>query len=295
LKRFRWLAATAVAMVAGTGMLSGALGAAPQAGAAVLGPPHFYLALGGSDSVGFQPTAALPRGQRTDDGYADDLVRLEQARWSGLRLVQLGCPGETTMTMLYGGDRCFPSLSQLALAVSFLHQHPSTVLLTVDVGFNDIIHCIVQRVIDPVCVDVALGNIRAQLPRILTALRNAAPPGLRIVGVDHYDPYLAAYLGGPAGRSFAAQTVDVMTRVNAALRAVYTAAGIPMADAATVFDMVDAAPTTSSGGVSEPMNVARLCALTWVCVTGPLGHNRHPNDEGYRLIGEAISDLIARA
>jgi lysophospholipase L1-like esterase len=282
-------------MAVWTGALMGAPGTAAPAGAVVPGPPHFYLALGGSDSVGYQPTAALPRGQRTDDGYADYLVHLEQARWSDLRLVQLGCPGETTTTMLYGGDHCYSSLSQLALAVSFLRQHPSTVLLTVDVGFNDIIHCVVQRAIDPACVDVALANIHSQLPRILATLQSVAGPGLRIVGVDHYDPYLAAYLSGPAGRSFAAQTVDVMNRVNAALRAVYAAAGIPMADVANVFDMAAAAPATLAGGVNEPMNVARLCALTWACGTGPLGHNRHPNDEGYRLIGEAIGDLIARA
>jgi hypothetical protein len=224
LKRFRLLAGAVAAMVVWAGVSSGALAAAAPAGAVVPGPAHFYLALGGSDSVGFQPTAALPRGQRTDEGYADDLLNLEQARWSDLSLVQLGCPGETTMTMLNGGDRCYPSLSQLALAVSFLRQHPSTVLMTVDVGFNDMIHCVVHRVIDPACVDLALDNVRDQLPQILAALRNAGPPDMRIVGVGHYDPYLGAYRSGPIGRSFASQSVDVMARLNATLRAVYTAA-----------------------------------------------------------------------
>jgi lysophospholipase L1-like esterase len=288
----RWrLAGAVTAVVMCAGLLAGTAGVA---GAAIT-PPHYYLALGGSDSVGFQPTVAIPHGQRTDDGYADDVLNLERARWSDLNLVQLGCAGETTLTMLNGGDRCYPSLSQLALAVSFLKQHPSTVLVTVDVGFNDVVRCLVHRVIDPSCVDLALESVRDQLPQILAALKNAGGPDLRIIGVGHYDPYLVAYLSGPIGRSFAEQSLDLMTRLNDTLRSVYAGAGIPMADVATVFDMTAVTPTKLPNGVIVPMNVARTCTLTWECVGGPLGHNKHPNDEGYRLIGEEISDLIANA
>jgi len=274
-----------------TGLLAGAIGGSDPAGAAVPGP-HYYLALGGSDSVGYQPTVEIPHGQRTDDGYADDLLDTERDRWSDLRLVQLGCPGETTLTMLDGGDRCYPSLSQLALAVSFLHQHPLTVLLTIDVGFNDIVRCFAHHVIDASCVDLDLESLRDQLPQIVTALRDAGSPDLRIVGVGHYDPYLAAYLRGPLGRSFAEQSLDVMTRLNAALRSVYDAAGIPMADVAAAFDMYGNEPTTLASGAVVPSGVARSCDLTWECVAGPLGHNKHPNEVGYRIIGETISDLV---
>jgi lysophospholipase L1-like esterase len=289
-KRYRWLAGMVAAMAMCAGLSAVASG---TAGAAAIPGPHYYLALGGSDSVGFQPTVTIPHGQRTDDGYADDLLSLERARWSDLGLVQLGCPGESTLTMLTGGDRCYPSLSQLALAVSFLKQHPSTVLVTVDVGFNDVVRCIIHRVIDASCVDVALESVRDQLPQILAALRSAGGPELRIIGVGHYDPYLAAYLSGPIGRSFATQSLDVMTRLNETLRSVYAAAGIPMADVATAFDMSGVEPTKLPNGAVVPMNVARTCALTWECVTSPLGHNKHPNEEGYRLIGEAISDLVS--
>jgi lysophospholipase L1-like esterase len=285
MKRYRWLAGTVAAMAMCAGLSVGGAGAA-------LPGPHYYLALGGSDSVGYQPTVAIPHGQRTDEGYADDLLGAERARWSDLRLVQLGCPGETTLTMLYGGDRCYPSLSQLALAVSFLQQHPSTALVTVDVGFNDLVRCFVHRVIDASCVDLALEGVRDQLPRILAELRSAGGPSLRIIGVGHYDPYLVAYLSGPIGRSFAAQSLDVLTRLNETLRSVYSAAGIPMADVATAFDMTAAEPTKLPSGAIVPLNVAQTCALTWECVTGPLGHNKHPNVEGYRLIAEAISDLV---
>ena len=99
----------------------------------------------------------------------------------------------------------------------------------------------------------------------------------------------------PAGKTFAAQSVDVITRLNEALRSAYAAAGIPMADVAAAFDMGSDDPTTSPEGVIVPLDVARTCALTWACVTGPLGHNKHPNTEGYRLISEAISDELAKS
>jgi len=282
----------AVAMSAGAALLTAAIGLGTPVQAAAPGP-HYYLALGGSDSVGFQPTAAVPQGQSTDEGYADDLVGTERARWDDLELVQLGCPGETTLAMLDGGDRCHADTSQLALAVAFLRQHPSTVLVTVDVGFNDMVHCFRQRQVDASCVDVALEDVRVQLPQILMALREAGGPTVQIIGVGHYDPYLSAYLAGPAGQAFAAQSLDAITRLNEALRSAYATAGIPMADVAAAFDMGSDQTTALPDGEPVPLDVARTCALTWACAPGPMGHNKHPNSEGYRLIGEAISDDIA--
>ncbi len=75
--------ATAAAAAVLIGVWSG-----PPAGAAAA--PPYLLALGGSASVGFQPTAAHPRGQPTTSGYAEDLVPLEQKRWPGLTVVHLG-------------------------------------------------------------------------------------------------------------------------------------------------------------------------------------------------------------
>jgi hypothetical protein len=290
-KRSGWCVGTVVATAVCAALTAGGFGGSEAAGAAVPGP-HYYLALGGSDSVGFQPTAAIPHGQRTDEGYANDLVDTERSRLSDLTLVQLGCPGETTLTMLNGGDRCSPSLPQLALAVSFLRQHPSTALVTIDVGFNDMVRCFAGRVVDQPCVKLALEDLWDQLPLILTALRDAGGPDLRIVGVGHYDPYLAGYLSRPIGRSFVQQSLDAVTRLNETLSSVYAAAGMPMADVAAAFHMSDDELTTSASGAVVPTNVARTCALTWECVTGPLGHNKHPNEQGYRLIGEAISDLV---
>ncbi len=42
-----------------------------------------------------------------------------------------------------------------------------------------------------------------------------------------------------------------------------------------------------------PADVARTCALTWMCDPPPLGHNPHPDDAGYRAIAGAIAGAIA--
>jgi lysophospholipase L1-like esterase len=286
----RALAAAAVAAVVGAGVLVG-LWSGPPAGATAA--PPYLLALGGSASVGVQPTAAHPRGQPTTSGYAEDLVPLERQRWPGLTVVHLGCPGATTVTMLDGGGHCaYADGSQLSAAEAFLRVHPSTVLVTVDLGFNDLLVCMRHEVVDATCVDGALTTVRDQLGPILSALRGAGPDAT-IVGVGHYDPYLGDDVRGPAGQAFAAASLGVMERLDDTLRAVYRAAGVPMADVAAAFAMRDRQPVTRAGLGTVPADVAETCALTWMCDPPPLGHNPHPDDAGYRIIAAAIAGAVS--
>jgi hypothetical protein len=53
--------------------------------------PPYYVAVGGSGSLGLQPSAAHPHGQATDSGYSNDLVTAERSTWPDLRLVRFGC------------------------------------------------------------------------------------------------------------------------------------------------------------------------------------------------------------
>jgi lysophospholipase L1-like esterase len=297
LHQWRKRVASLVAACVAAGALvawAGAIGvwSAPPAGAATA--PPYLLALGGSASVGYQPTLLHPHGQPTSAGYAEDLVALEQQRWPGLTVVHLGCPGATTVTVLEGGGKCsYPQGDQMQAAEAFLQTHPTTVLVTIDLGFNDLLACLRHEVVNSPCVAGSLATVHDQLAQILTGIKGAAPSGTRIVGVGHYDPYLGDYLRGPGGQDFAVASLGVMEQLDATLRSDYAGAGVPVANVASAFDLGDHHDMRWSGRPTVPTDVARTCALTWMCNQPPLGHNLHPDDAGYRAIASAIAAAVA--
>jgi len=63
---------------------------------------RYYVSLGTSLSVGIQPDAS-GTNQLTNDGYADELFDIIEPNYRNIRLVKLGCSGETTTTMMTGG------------------------------------------------------------------------------------------------------------------------------------------------------------------------------------------------
>jgi lysophospholipase L1-like esterase len=281
------------------------LGALLSAAAVILGPPGWgsraaaapapvprYLALGGSSSVGVQPSVGDPGGGPTANGYANDLAIRADREWPGLRLTRLGCPGATTGTMVSGGGHChYAGGSQLSAADHFLRTHWTVRLLTIDLGFNDIRPCMVHQSINLPCVSRGIDLVDQQLPSILASLKAAADREVEIIGVGHYDPFVVASLHGPAGHEFAAETVSAVEQLNSALHSIYDRFGVPMADVSTAFDMTDTR-TVSVNGTAETENAARVCALTWMCAPHPYGPNLHPNDAGYRVIAETLARLV---
>jgi len=254
----------------------------------------FYLDIGASTSVGVQPTAAVPSGQPTNHGYANYLVALEAAKGVMLQLNQIGCPGESTTGMLDGDGHCYRSPStQLAKAVSFLRAHRGERgLVTVDLGFNDVVPCLKTGAATPACMDQRLALVRRQLPRILNSLKASAGPNVRFVGVGHYDPFLADSLSGAAGKTAAARSLSAINSLNQALSSAYKAYAMPVADVAGTFKSQDRTPVALAGAGTVPENVAEVCAMTWMCHSPPLGPNLHPNDVGYLAIAGAIAAEI---
>lgn len=289
----RWWRQIATISVCTVVVLVCLLGYSGRASASQSDPPY-YVAVGASESVGWQPSLTHPYGQRTDTGYTDDLLRAEQGRWNGLQLVSFGCPGDTTSRAFYGHDRCHPtSGSQLGDALSFLHLHPSVVLVTIDLGYNNLLPCLRHQVVNEPCVSSALSQIHQQLSQIVSALRAAGSVTMRLIGVGHNDPFLGDYLEGSAGQTFVSQTLDVFSRFNDTLHSVYGEAGVPMADVAAAYDTNDTEPTSLGALGSVPMDVARICELTWMCRRSPLRPNIHPNDAGYEVIADAIGAAIS--
>ena len=270
-----------------------ALGGTAVAGAATT-TSAFYLDIGGSASVGVQPTLVNPRGAPTASGYANDLVALEAARGISLQLVQIGCPGESTTTMLYGGDHCYQSpATQLTTAVSFLQAHyADTGIVTVDLGFNNVVKCVKKATGVSACLDQGFAQLRQELPLIMTTLQAAAGPNVHFVGVGHYDPFLASALHGTSGKATALRSLGAMSTLNRTLSGIYQSFSVPIAEVARAFKNFDRAPTTLASVGTVATNVAQTCTLTWMCQLAPYGPNLHPNDTGYQTIADAIATTL---
>src|SRR5262245_66165804 len=60
----------------------------------------YYVSVGDSLAAGVQPIGDPADLFRTRDGYADQLLPIARSAFPKVSLVKLGCPGETTATMV---------------------------------------------------------------------------------------------------------------------------------------------------------------------------------------------------
>src|SRR6478609_7783819 len=167
-------------------------------------PVSYYLALGDSLAVGVQPDAA-GTSVKTRSGYADQLYATLRRSHPGLRLVKLGCPGETTVTMMKGGICAYPGGSQLAAAVRFLRAHRARVsLVTIDIGANDADGCLTRLSFSNFasCLTRSVPQVTTNLTKILTRLRQAGPKA-HIIAMSYYLPALAQWRDGLIGKAVA--------------------------------------------------------------------------------------------
>lgn len=250
---------------------------------------RYYVAVGDSLASSVQPIGDPEHLYRTDEGYVEQLLETARGTYPKLALVKLGCPGETTATLIQGGICTYPHGSQLDEAVSFLRAHRELVaFVTIDIGANDF------PCQTPECIPAGIERIQQNLPTILTALREAAGPDVPIVGMTIYNPFLAAWLMGPEGQQLAQYVASPLVgMVNEVLRGSYGAAGIPVADVEGAFSSFDFSTYVELPGIgSVPLSVARICMWTWVCAPPPLGPDNHANADGYGVMAAAFALVL---
>ena len=271
--------------------------AAAASGASAESKATYYLSLGDSLAQGYQPIGG-PTTHNVlpiygyDQGYADQLFKLERDRYTQLQLVKLGCGGESTVSMRYGsqdpsvaascGPPSFYALrypdggTQLTEAMTFLQEHRGSVaLVTIDIGANDVLG------------PSGIAPIFTNLPVILADLRAAAGPDVPIVGMNYYGPGLplAWSQGGlPAVQAY----IGDLVTFNDSLEGMYGAAGDPVADVESAFSVTDVTPVDGT-----PLDVVRECEWTWICTPPPLGPDIHANRRGYGVIAQAFADELA--
>jgi lysophospholipase L1-like esterase len=267
-------------------VLIGAPRAAAGGADAPAPPVTYYLALGDSLAQGVQPIAA-GHSVKTNQGYADDLWSRYHAGSPGLRLAKLGCPGETTGTMILGGICSYPLGSQLAQATAFLATH-QVAFVTLDIGANNLDSCVSAAGLDQACLARGLAAANHDLPLILQALRRAGPH-VAMFAMNYYDPFVAAALKGGAFAALAIQSEAIAASFNQTLAAAYASFGLAVADVAAAF-----APLTiaSMPALDLPVDLVTICALTWMCAPSPIGPNIHANAAGYTAIAVAFERKI---
>jgi lysophospholipase L1-like esterase len=249
-------------------------------------PATYYLALGDSLAQGVQPNASGVSVE-TPDGYADQVYAALHPSRPGLKLVKLGCPGETTVTMINGGICPYVGGSQLKAADDFLRQHRGQVrLVTLDIGANDPEACSGQPSFSQLaaCAVKGVPSAATHLRTIVSRLKAAAGPDARIVGMNYYLPALAEWRSGLTGRAVAWTAEKLAATFNALLDRVYAKAGIKVANVFSAFQTSDFA----DHGTNLPRNVTRLCQWTWECAAPPRGPNQHANQDGYQVIARAF-------
>jgi lysophospholipase L1-like esterase len=255
-------------------------------------PTTYYVSLGDSLAAGSNATGVGVA--YTDMGYANQLYSALAADEPKLKLVKLGCPGESTTSMRFGSQfptivlSCatprgykdlYPKGTQLAEAVSYLQAHKGKVaLVTIDIGPNDLQRLnaqgnLVSCLFEPAGCATQTATMVENLKAILSDLRAAAGPDVPIVGMSYYDVFAPICVSDPS-LLFVCSRVDTF---NGSLDDTYRGAGDPVADVAGAFEndnLVNAA--------------VHVCAWTWFCSYGDV----HPNTAGYGVIAQAFEHVV---
>jgi hypothetical protein len=261
----------------------------------------YFLDIGASESLGVQPTGIVGHNaEQTNVGYANDLVVRESLKGVALTLTEIGCGGDDVQSLLdttTRSDVCNqPPNNQLTRAAAYLISHKSDpVLVTVDLGFNNVRTCMEADPVNETCINQGITAIQRDLPVIMKDLKAVSGAQTRFVGIEYDDPFLGYYLDGATGPARATATLRGVEQLDATLGKIYARAGAFVARVPSLFEMNDASLKTLDNVGTIPVNVEEACTFTWFCSAAPFGPDDHPNTAGYSLIAEAIEDVLPKS
>jgi len=280
----------AVASVVSTAAMAGA---APALAAHRATAHSYYLSLGDSLAQGVQPNSSGVSVE-TKQGYPDQLFTALHLGNPTLRLVKLGCPGETTGTMINGGICTYSAGSQLKQAEAFLSSHRGQVqLVTIDIGANDLNPCLALTNFNQLvkCLGKVIPAAAKNLGSIMAALGAAGGSGTPpTIGMTYYDPELAGWLKRTAAaKKLAGDSVLLAQGFANTLGGVYKQFGAKVADVFTAFDTTNFKGRVTLPAFGKvPTDVGLICMYTWMCAAPPVGPNIHANRLGYAIIANTF-------
>jgi hypothetical protein len=276
----RLIAAVALLATLATTLLAGP---ALRSALAASNRPQEYLALGNSVAFGFNPLLD-PHNADNFIGYPTPVAAVLKET-----LTNASCPGETSshFISLAGTDNgCGPyrlnfplhvaySTSQLDFTDGFLQSHPMTLVVSIDIGANDLfvlekdcggnISCILNG------LPAMLATLSANLDTIYGHIRNLDGYTHKLVALTYYSLNYSDSIG-----------TSVISQVNQAVAARTLAWKGIVADGFGAFK----AASTAFGGDT--------CAagLRIVLTSSPLTCDIHPSPAGRDLLAQAIVNAL---
>jgi lysophospholipase L1-like esterase len=250
--------------------------------------PQEYLALGDSVAFGYSPLLNHSKASNFI-GYPDTAAATLKED-----LTNASCPGETSSHFLdlsLSDNGCGPyrsafplhvaySGTQLAFADAFLQSHPQTLVVSLNIGANDLFVLIREcggstTPAEIVCIEKGLpgllATLSANLDTIYGHIRNVDGYHHKIVGLTYY----SANYSDPVG-------VEIIQALNQVVADRTLAWGGVVADGFGAFQAASAA----FGGDT--------CAagLRIVLLASPLTCDVHPTPAGRDLLAQAIVNAL---
>jgi lysophospholipase L1-like esterase len=277
-------------------VLSAQTASARQAG----NPKQYFISLGDSYAVGYQSDV----GHTTLNGPANQLVKLAAKRGYRFKLVNFGCGGATTTSMLtqldcptparMPGAAGYPGKTQVQAAVAFIKRHPGKVgLVTISIGGNDVDGCLANA--DPLgCVAANMPKATANLTKIVKQLRTAGGKSVQIIGSTYPDVALGAWVlpntFGDNRFTLATESVTSFRRlINPGLKRAYSSVGAKFVDVTAATGAYGPFVTTNDPPYGViPVPVATVCRLTFFCTRVDI----HMTTPGYGVIARLEANAL---